>query len=1032
MKRSEILRTLFPEVQIVDAGRQDGFFARKASRYAGEDAAEKEAAALSAQKAAAVEAGTEGAERSTARTQRRVSNGRDAAGASRGRSSRQTAGFGDPAQGASAYASSQRGTQTVESSLVSRTETSPGEKEASSSVRSRDAHAPHDASSPSPRALDAAFSQARESVGNAFVGQASYLDELFDALKRPYLTGYDERGTKAVVFVCGSEGSGRRTSVELALGALKEQGVLEHGAASAIDLSRYGADATGQALLLADLYAALAAASDAVLFEHHEQACTETVQVVSELACTGSCRLDARYVVQNGMLVDVGSALAKGTSDTLRASGKYFIFVADDEPRMAEVFGNDFLERVDDVLHLEPYTREDVGAFVDGELDGLRRHARERLGLDLVFDSSVRNACCEFDSEGEGFDGVRDRMEDELSRPLAEYVLKNPAPQDGARAGLLSCEDGRFVLQLETGAASDGEAGDEGAVPVETIDLSSYRSVAEDASLAEVKAELDSIVGLVPVKKYLHSLERRVRAQELRRASGRKDADITMHMVFTGNPGTGKTTVARITARYLKALGVLSGGQLREVSRGDLVGEYVGHTALKTRKVIEGALGGVLFIDEAYSLCRGEGDTFGLEAIDELVKGMEDNRDDLVVILAGYTDEMDRFLSANPGLRSRFPNIIEFPDYTPEEMLAIARSIARSKGYRISPACDEGLLALFERSQTPGKNENGNGRLARNVVEKAILNQSERILAAPGSDVDLDALEPADFELSEQPVEGKGFDLERELAGIVGLDEVKDCLRQLRARIVISRERERQGLPAVGEQTLHMVFTGNPGTGKTMMARTVARLLHELGVIKTDKLVETDRAGLVAGYVGQTALKTTEVVEEALDGVLFIDEAYALSSGGANDFGREAIDTLVKLMDDNRGRLVVILAGYTGDMERFLDANPGLRSRFPNVIEFPDYSTDELMEIAHGMYNRGGFVLTEGAEARLCAILDRARCEPSFGNGRYVRNVYERSVNLQAMRLSSDPDLSLEELQTIEAVDIEPVGAGGDEGGWKR
>lgn len=265
------------------------------------------------------------------------------------------------------------------------------------------------------------------------------------------------------------------------------------------------------------------------------------------------------------------------------------------------------------------------------------------------------------------------------------------------------------------------------------------------------------------------------------------------------------------------------------------------------------------------------------------------------------------------------------------------------------------------------------------------------------------------------------YDLEQDLSGVIGLESVKRYIRSLNARLKVQEERRKQGMKINSTQTLHMIFMGNPGTGKTMMARTVANVLANMGVIHTNKLVETDRSGLVAGYVGQTAMKTREVTESALDGVLFIDEAYSLAQGGENDFGKEAIDTLVKMMDDNRDRLVVILAGYSHDMQNFLAQNAGLESRFPNIIEFEDYGTDELMAIAGKMYSEQGYMLHPSAEALLRNVFETGRKQPQFGNGRFVRNVFEKSLNAQALRLSSEGEMDAEDLMMITENDIREV-----------
>ena len=538
--------------------------------------------------------------------------------------------------------------------------------------------------------------------------------------------------------------------------------------------------------------------------------------------------------------------------------------------------------------------------------------------------------------------------------------------------------------------------------------------VGDMAQLIEVKKQLDEIIGLASVKEFVLKLEDNLNFQ--RKYNPNNEQGMSLHMIFMGNPGTGKTSIARIIAQYLRALGMLSEGHLVEVSRVDLVGQYVGETAQKTSKKINEAIGGVLFIDEAYSLVLGRNDLFGLEAIDTIVKYMEDYREDLVVIVAGYRKEMLVFLDANSGLKSRFNYTIEFPDYTPDELVTMTTVMAHKASYTIDDECSKALSIYYAKKQIPGKNDSGNGRMARNLLETAIANHSHSI--AEMNEVDeknIYLLQLEDFGL-----EKNTFDLELELINIIGLEEIKDFIRTLNAQMQIQKKRLDAGFNVNTQQSLNMLFLGNPGTGKTYVARILGKLLKETGFLVNDSFVETDRSGLVAEYLGQTAQKTKNVFNTALGGVLFIDEAYSLSINNA--FDREAIDTLVKLVEDNAGNIVVILAGYKKEMSEFLNANSGLRSRFNITLEFPDYSIDELLSIMKKQAKDRGFTISLNAENVIRELIkSKKRIGEQNGNARMVRNILEDALRNQTKRLSlTDNYESPEDLITLIESDFTP------------
>ena len=620
--------------------------------------------------------------------------------------------------GSGTYESPKTGTGFSDSKASAMTESLPKEKPAEPELLSGDA-------------AYAAFEGIASVLEQTVYGQPDFIKKLVIAFKRPLVSPPEGKKALNAILLTGKEDSGKHLALTSLLAELKKRRVLASAEHRTIDLGIY-TDASMEKIFLQDMYSALSGSAGVIVFEHFEECHPSFLNHVGALVTEGAFRLSERYVMQKGQLVNVQNSLAQETVGELNAKGRYLVFITNRSlEKTAGIMGAPFVDALGDICETASLDDSAIGKIAARELEELKTKAKEQFGFILTADEAFLAYSAARSGKQAGVKGVQD-FYDSVLRALAQMKLEGDYPKDT-----------EFALKME-GDVLCAMRGDE------RIDLSVYLPKRFRGEVDEIRREMDAIVGLTEVKKYVLGLEEYYRVQQRRAEEGLKTGEVNKHMIFTGSPGTGKTTIARIISKYLKAIGVLSGGQLVEVSRADLVGKFVGHTAPLTSNVINSAIGGVLFIDEAYSLYRGKDDSFGLEAIDTLVKGIEDHRDDLIVILAGYSHEMQEFLTANSGLKSRFPNVIHFPDYTGEELLAIARSIASSKGYTFAEEVDKPLTDYFDEVQAFRAADAGNGRMARNMIEAAIVKQSRRLASEPEGELSVLLLK--DFEALSQYV----------------------------------------------------------------------------------------------------------------------------------------------------------------------------------------------------------------------------------------------------------------------------------------
>ena len=521
----------------------------------------------------------------------------------------------------------------------------------------------------------------------------------------------------------------------------------------------------------------------------------------------------------------------------------------------------------------------------------------------------------------------------------------------------------------------------------------------------ECLKKLDGLVGLGGVKKEISNLAAYLNLQIKR---GETNTFQGKHYVFTGNPGTGKTTVARIMADVFKTLGIVSRGQLVEADRAKLVAGYSGQTAIKTNQLVDQAMGGVLFIDEAYTLKSNDGDSFGAEAIDTLLKRLEDDRGKFICIVAGYTDQMHDFIDTNPGLKSRFTQTIHFDDYTPDELTQIFINLAKAKSFTIDEETEAAIHREFEQLYLRRDKNFGNAREARRIFDGAVERQSQRLvklMSDPGfQEADMFKLTKEDLPMAQSEAARPLEEVLNELDEFIGMRTVKNSIRRLAVQSMFMKQRAAMGAGKVQQMAMNFILTGNPGTGKTSIARKMGEVLQAMEILPTSRVIEASRATLVGKYMGETPKIVNNMCDKAMGGILFIDEAYTLSDGG-DQYGKEAIDTLMKRMEDDRGKFVVIAAGYKDKMEEFLMMNPGLASRFTHKLHIDDYNEDELLAIFKHMAQKDSYTLSPTAEFKALDTIYRmvVNKDESWGNAREMRNMLDATIQKLSLRVSEMP-----------------------------
>ncbi len=563
---------------------------------------------------------------------------------------------------------------------------------------------------------------------------------------------------------------------------------------------------------------------------------------------------------------------------------------------------------------------------------------------------------------------------------------------------------------------------DEALTATVTSNGTEKTEAAPEETIDDVLKKLDELIGMEDIKKNIREHISYLNFVKIRKEKGFEDSGkINLHSVFTGNPGTGKTTVVRLLGKIYQKMGLLSKGHVHEVDRSDLVAQYIGQTAPKVKKAIDDARGGILFVDEAYSLtARAKGadsNDFGPEVIEIMIKEMSDGKGDIAIMCAGYPKEMGEFVESNPGLKSRFSHYFHFQDYLPEELIQICEFAALKNSVTLTEGAKSALSEAMIETYRNRDDSFGNARFAHSVITEAKMNLGLRLMNHPDinslSNEVLSTIEAEDIQKVFGNKSKKKLSLSinekllkeglQELNDLTGMTTIKQEVNDL---VKLVRFYQETGRDILNKFSLHSVFTGNPGTGKTTVARILGKIYKGLGILERGHVVEVDREALVAGYVGQTAIKTAEKIDQAMGGILFIDEAYALANkSSGSDFGQEAVQIILKRMEDNRGAFGVIVAGYPDNMHEFIESNPGFKSRFDRTFKFEDYTAEEMYTICKVILGKEKIKPDPAAEVHLKNYFEflHANRDKHFGNARSVRQTVESAIKNQHLRLAGMP-----------------------------